>query len=55
MHAGKIELARMEVHDAMEHLGKAMKLFQESRVVDHKAYQAEIDQSQSKDGASNNG
>jgi hypothetical protein len=49
MHEGKIERARMEIYDALEHLGKAMRLFQESKAFDHKAYQAEIDQAQGKD------
>ncbi len=48
VHEGKIERARMEVHDALEHLGKAMKLFQESKAFDHEAYQTQIDQSKQK-------
>ena len=51
MHEGKIERARMEVHDALEHLGKAIKLFQESKAFDERAYQVEIDLSQAKDGS----
>jgi len=43
MHQGKIELAHMEVHDAMTHLSKALELFKESKVFDLEAHQAEID------------
>ncbi len=43
MHQGKIELAHMEVHNAMTHLSKALELFKESKEFDHEAYQAEID------------
>jgi len=43
MHAGKIEVSRMKIHEAIEILQTASELIQEAKEFDHEAYQAAID------------
>ncbi|NQV32548.1 MAG: hypothetical protein HQ515_07640 [Phycisphaeraceae bacterium] len=48
MHAGKIEVSRMKIHEAIEILQTASELIQEAKEFDHEAHQAEIEETQGK-------